>query len=227
MLLSAIRTFILFTAVTVVMRLMGKRQVGEMQPYELVIAVLIAELAAIPMENTDIPLLNGLVPIVVLLVVQVALSELALFSENARKVVCGRPSILIAQGELVEDELRKLRINLNDLLEQLRNKNSPNVKNVAYAILETNGQLSVIPKAGFAPLTGQAMGLEPTSGGLPINLVLDGQVNKPNLQMAGVSLADIMSQAKKHGINKPSDIFFANIDEIGLIHIQGKKKAGE
>lgn len=228
MLLSAIRTVILFSTVTIVMRVMGKRQVGEMQPYELVIAVLIAELAAIPMEDTDIPLFNGLVPIVVLLAVQIGLSELALFSERARTVVCGTPSILISQGEIVEDELRKLRVNLNDLLEQLRNKNFPNVKDVAYAILETNGQLSVIPKSGLGPLTADDINLHPPSGGLPINLILDGVVNERNLQLAGLALDDLVAHTKKRGIEDLSQVFFANVDETGYIHLQAKMaKAGE
>ncbi len=224
MLLTAIRTLILYSAVTVVMRIMGKRQVGEMQPYELVVAVLIAELAAIPMEDTDIPLINGLIPIVVLLVVQVALSELALFSERARKIICGTPSILIAQGEIMEHELRKLRVNLNDLLEQLRSKNFPNVKDVAYAILETNGQLSVIPKAGLSPVTAEDLNLNLQSGGLPINLILDGLVNVHNLELDGVTMEQLTEQAKALGADDLRQVFFANIDETGHIHMQLKNR---
>lgn len=205
------------------MRIMGKRQVGEMQPYELVVAVLIAELAAIPMEDTDIPLINGLIPIVVLLVVQVALSELALFSERARKIICGTPSILICQGEIMEDELRRLRVNLNDLLEQLRCKDFPNVKDVAYAILETNGQLSVIPKAGLGPLTAQDLNLSPPGGGLPINLILDGLVNIHNLELAGITMDELVEVAKQHGASDLRQVFFANVDETGHIHMQLKK----
>lgn len=222
MLLSAIRTIVLFAAVTVVMRIMGKRQVGEMQPYELVIAVLIAELAAIPMEDTDIPLVNGIIPIIVLLAIQIALSEIGLFSEKARKLICGTPSILISKGEIMEKELRKLRVNLNDLLEQLRKKNFPNVKDIDYAILETNGQLSVIPKAGIGPLTASVLNLKPPSGGLPINLVLDGHVNRQNLELAGLSLADLEQHTEKRDIDDLKNVFFANIDELGYIHIQAK-----
>lgn len=224
LLLSAIRTTGLFLAVTLVMRMMGKRQVGEMQPYELVIMILIAELAAIPMENTDIPLVNGIIPIVILLVLQITLSEIALYSERARTLICGTPSILIAQGQIMEDELRKLRINLNDLLEQLRNSNFPNVKDVAYAILETNGQLSIIPKAGQGPITGQELNIFSPSGGLPINLILDGQLNLQNLQLAGLAIQDIETHARARGIRNLSQIFFANIDETGYIHIQAKAR---
>jgi len=207
------------------MRVMGKRQVGEMQPYELVIAVLIAELAAIPMQDTDIPLINGLVPIVVLLILQLALSEIALYSEKARTIICGTPSILIAQGEIMENELRRVRVNLNDLLEQLRNKNFPNVKDVAYAILETNGQLSVIPKAGCGPVTGQELNIQSTSGGLPINLILDGHVNEKNLRLAGLTREQLVEHARARGVEDLGRVFFANIDATGYVHLQVKKES--
>ncbi|MGI6344795.1 MAG: DUF421 domain-containing protein [Bacillota bacterium] len=229
MLLSAIRTVILFLAVTIVMRLMGKRQVGEMQPYELVVAVLIAELAAIPMENTDIPLINGLVPIIVLLLLQMGLSEVALWSETARKLICGTPAILIRNGEIEQEEMRRLRVNLNDLLEQLRDKGYPNLADVDYAILENNGQLSVIPKAGKGPVTADDLGIEVSPTGLPISLILDGRVNQRNLQLSGLTPAELEKMVLEHGCQSFSEVFFANIDETGSVHVQkkqGRKQRG-
>ncbi|HHY05785.1 MAG TPA: DUF421 domain-containing protein, partial [Clostridia bacterium] len=134
------------------MRLMGKRQIGELQPFELVIAIMISELAAVPMADTEIPLLDGIIPILTLLLAQVSLAYLSLKNERARAVICGRPSILIEKGTIIESELRRLRINLNDLLEQLRVKNFTNIADIDYAILETNGQMSVIPKGTSRPL---------------------------------------------------------------------------
>lgn len=223
MLLSAIRTTLLYLAVTVIMRLMGKRQIGELQPYELVIAVLIAELAAIPVADTDIPLLNGLIPIIILLVLQVLLSELTLWSEPARKLICGTPSILVAHGQILEQELRRLRVNLNDLLEQLRNKSFPNLADVDYAILETNGQLSVIPKPGRGPLSGEELGVHPPDRGLPITLVLDGQLNRHNLALSGLSAEDLLRHARAQGMAEIKDIFFANLDETGAVYLQAKE----
>ena len=205
------------------MRLMGKRQVGELQPYELVITVFIAELAAIPVADTDIPLLNGLIPIIVLLVLQVLLSEFTLWSERARKLVCGTPSIVIEHGIILEKELQRLRVNLNDLFEQLRNKNFPNVADVDYAILETNGQLSVIAKPGRSPVTGSDLGLKPPASGLPITLVLDGKLNQRNLRLAGLSAEDLEQHAQARGIGSIGDVFFANVDETGYIHLQAKE----
>ncbi len=224
-LLSAIRTTLLYFAVTLIMRLMGKRQIGEMQPYELVVTVLIAELAAIPVADTDIPLLNGLIPIVILLVLQVLLSEVALWSEPIRQVICGKPSILIAHGIIQERELRRLRINLNDLIEQLRNKDYPNVAEVAYAILETNGQLSVIPKTMHRPVTVNDLRLSPDGGGLPITLVLDGHLNLQNLSLAKLEIADLEREARTKGLRRLEDIFFAAVDETGHFHLQAKEDA--
>lgn len=220
MLLAAVRTILLFAAVTIVMRLMGKRQVGEMQPFELVIAVLIAELAAIPMEDTDIPLLNGVVPIVVLLVAQILLSELTLWSEGARRVICGTPSILISHGKIVKPELRRLRINLNDLMEQLRNKDYPDIRDVDFAVLETNGQLSVIPKPGSGPVTGDAIGITTRRTGLPISLILDGKLNLHNLHLANMDVECLKKAAQAQGIDDLSRVFFASVDNAGDVYFQ-------
>lgn len=214
----------LYFAVTLIMRLMGKRQIGEMQPYELVITVLIAELAAIPVADTDIPLLNGLIPIVILLVLQILLSEVALWSEPIRRVICGKPSILVAHGLIQERELRRLRINLNDLIEQLRNKDYPNVAEVDYAILETNGQLSVIPKTEHRPVTVHDLSLSREKTGLPITLVLDGHLHLANLRLSGVRISDLERAAQAHGLQRVEDIFFANVDETGSFHFQTKEE---
>ncbi len=145
MILGIIRTLILFVMVVIGLRLMGKRQIGQLQPYELVIVIMLSALAAIPMENTGVPLFSGLFPIFTLIVAQVALSYISLKSERARGIICGTPSVLIENGKILEKELSRLRYNINDLLEQLRSKNTPNITDVEFAILESSGQLSVIP----------------------------------------------------------------------------------
>jgi len=145
MLVMFFRALILYALVVTGIRIMGKRQVGELQPFELVVTIMIAELASVPMENTGTPLLNGIVPILALLLAEVFISYITLKSERARTIVCGSPSIVIQNGKIVQRELARLRYNVNDLLEQLREKNIVNVSDVEFAILETNGQLSVIP----------------------------------------------------------------------------------
>ncbi|MDD4262798.1 MAG: DUF421 domain-containing protein, partial [Syntrophaceticus schinkii] len=151
MLLVAVRALILYILLVVVMRLMGKRQIGQLQPFELVITIVIAELAVIPMSNTGIPLINGVIGILVLMAAQILISLIILHSEKARKIICGTPIILINNGKPVREMMRLVRININDLLEKLRSKEYPNISDVAYAVLETNGSISVIPKADVKP----------------------------------------------------------------------------
>ena len=145
MLIVFVRTLILYILIIVVLRLMGKRQVGQLQPSELVVALIIADLAAVPMSEVGIPLINGIIPIITLFIMEELLSYISMKSERARGLISGKPSILIERGTIIEDELRRIRYNINDLLEQLRLKNFSNVEDVSYAILETSGQLSVIP----------------------------------------------------------------------------------
>ena len=136
MLVTFGRALILYILVVIVMRIMGKRQIGQLQPFELVIAIMISELAAVPMQNTGIPLVYGIIPILTLLILQLLISYLSIKSIRFRALICGKPAILIEKGRIRESELRKEMYTLNDLLEQLRINNCPNVSDVEYAILE-------------------------------------------------------------------------------------------
>src|SRR6056297_3166178 len=141
MLIVIARTLILYGVVIAVIRIMGKRQIGELQPYELAITIMISALAAIPMEDIGIPLLYSLIPILLLLSFQEFISLLTLKSSRARAIICGTPTVLIENGKIREDELKKLKINMNDLLEQLRIKGYNSIENVEFAIMETTGQI--------------------------------------------------------------------------------------
>jgi len=164
------RTIILFLLVMIVIRVMGKRQIGELQPFELVLAIMIAELATVPMEDKEIPLINGIIPILTLLLLQVAITFISLKSDKLRGVISGTPSVLIENGKIIESELRKLRYNLTDLLEQLRLKNFPNIADVEYAILETSGELSIIPKSQKRPVTPEDLNIPTSYEGLTLPL---------------------------------------------------------
>jgi len=200
-----------------VMRLMGKRQIGQLQPFELVITIVIAELAVIPMSDTGIPLLNGIVGILALMAVQILLSLIDLHNEKARAIICGRPIILIQNGKPVLDAMRKARININDLLEQLRAKEYPNVSDIAYAILETNGSISVIPKADVRPPSAKELGTPVTQPHYPIGLIMDGKVIEKNLQMAGISINVLKQKAEEQQITDLKDVFFAQYTTDGRI----------
>lgn len=226
MVLGIVRTLILFTVVVVGLRLMGKRQIGQLQPYELVIVIMLSALAAIPMENTGIPLLGGLVPIFTLILVHVALSYLALKSERARGVICGTPSVVIENGKIVEKELQRLRYNINDLLEQLRAKNFSNIADVEFAILETSGHLSVIPKSGKRPVNPEDINLPTKYEGLPVTLIIDGYVFRKNLAVINLSEEWLMAELRKFNIQSPKDVLFASLDTEGKLFFQAKSKAG-
>jgi uncharacterized membrane protein YcaP (DUF421 family) len=221
------RTLILFTLVIVTMRVMGKRQIGELQPFELAVAILISELAAVPMQNTGIPLVNGIIPILTLLIAQMSLSLISLKSVKARGFICGKPSILIANGKIQEEQLKKEMFTLNDLLEQLRINNTPNIANVEFAILETNGQLSVIPKAQKRTLTAEDLKLNTNYEGLPLDLIIDGYINKRNLKVLNLDLSWLINEIKKFGAEKPEDVLFASIDSQGNLFCQVKSLGKE
>lgn len=195
------------------MRLMGKRQIGQLQPSELVVALIIADLAAIPMGNTGIPLIAGIIPILTLFVCEALLSYISLKSQIARRIISGKPSIVIEKGNILEHELRKQRFNIDDLMEQLRLKNVSDIKDVEYAILETGGQISIILKTEKKTVTREDLNLKLPYEGLPISLIIDGYVNHQNLSIAGHDINWLQNQLKKNNIKSPKDILFAYISE--------------
>ncbi|HPZ43664.1 MAG TPA: DUF421 domain-containing protein [Bacillota bacterium] len=224
MLLGIFRTIILFIVVVIGLRLMGKKQIGQLQPYELVIVIMLSALAAIPMQDTGISLFTGLFPIITLLLVEVALSYLSLKSERARGIICGTPSVLIENGKIVEQELKRLRYNINDLLEQLRAKNMSNIADIEFAILETSGQLSVIPKSQKRPVVPADLNIETSYEGLPTTLVIDGCVLRQNLQKINLSIDWLKSELKKFGVEHFKEVLFASLDSNGKLFYQLKSR---
>lgn len=225
MLIGIIRTLILFAVVVIGLRLMGKRQVGQLQPYELVIIIMLSALAAIPMGNTGVPLLSGLFPIFTLIVAQVAMSYLSLKSERARGIICGTPSVLVENGKIVEKELVRLRYNINDLLEQLRAKNMPNIADVEFAILETSGQLSVIPKSQRRPVVPEDLNLPTKYEGLPLTLIIDGFIFRKNLARYNLSEEWLRCELRRFGVKSSKEVLFAHLDTEGKLLYQVKLKA--
>ena len=217
MLLVAVRALILYVLLVLVMRLMGKRQIGQLQPFELVITIVIAELAVIPMSNTGIPLANGIVGILVLMAVQILLSLIILYSEKARRIVCGTPVILVNNGKPVREMMKRVRININDFLEQIRIKEYPNVSDIAYAVLETNGSISIIPKAEVKPPPARDLGTPVKEPHFPISVILDGKVNLQNLQLAGITIDALQQLAEARQIKDLREVFFAQFTTEGEI----------
>ncbi len=209
MLVVFVRALVLYIIVVVVMRIMGKRQIGQLQPFELAIAIMISELAAVPMQDTGIPLINGIIPILTLLIAQLLMSFLSIKSIRARAIICGKPRVLVEKGKIVESALRKELYTLNDLLEQLRISNYSSITDVEYAILETNGQLSIIPKSQNRPLTPEDMQIKTKYDGLSIDIIIDGRVLSENLKIAGKTRRWLLDELAKRQYDSPADIFYA------------------
>jgi len=224
MLITLVRTLFLYTLVMITMRLMGKRQIAQLEPFELVIAIMIAELGVIPMQDRDIPLINGVIAILTLLFVQVTFSVLSLKSFKFRSILDGRYSVIIANGVIQEAEMRKARYNLDELLEQLRLNSVFNLGDVEFAVLETSGDLSVMLKSQARPITPKDLQLETKYEGLPLALVLDGKVMKTELEKAQLSEGWLRTELEKHGVKDPADILIASLGTTGELFVQRKER---
>ena len=220
MLIVFTRAVILYLIVILVMRIMGKRQVGQLQPFEFVLALLLADLAAVPMQNKEIPLINGIIPIFALLLIQVCLAYLNLKNQRARAWICGTPSILIKDGLIQKKILANLGYNINDLLEQLRSNGYPNPAEVEVAILETNGELSVIPKSQYRPVRPLDLNLPTEYEGLPLTLIIDGLVDYRALNKAGLDWTWLEAQLQQAGAQSPTDVLYAVLDTSGHFFCQ-------
>lgn len=216
------RTIILYILLVISMRFMGKRQIGELQPFELVITLMISELASLPMADTKIPLLHGVIPIITLLVLQIFLSLLQLKSKKSRSFLSGDPSILIEDGKVNISQLRNQRLNIDDLMEELRLKGYYNINDIEYAILETSGQLSIIPKTKLTPATKEDLKISTIQEKAPISLILDGEIQYKNLQELNKDITWLMKKLEYHNISSYKDVFIAIIDSKNKFYYQCK-----
>ena len=211
MLIIFFRAIILYIIVLIVMRIMGKREIGQMQPFELAISIMIADLAATPMAETGIPISNGIIPILGLLVMHLIISTVNIKSTKAREILCGKPSILINKGKIDENVLRKERFTINELEERLRDNNIFNIGDVEYAILETSGQVTVIPKPDKRNTIPADFNIKPKYEGISYDLVVDGRVMYKNLEKIGKNYIWLKKQTEKFGIN-PEQAIIVTID---------------
>jgi len=194
------------------MRVMGKREMGNLSPFDLVVSIMIAELAALPIEHSDQPLLVGVLPLAVLLGAEVVLSYLSLKSESIRALVNGTPSIIVAKGKIMEREMRRQRYTLHDLLVGLRTQGVADVGDVDYAVLEPGGNLSVIPSASKRPLTPADMGLTVADQVLPLPLVTDGHIHWDSVREGGFSPEEFFNILQEHSVSDVKRVLFAYLD---------------
>lgn len=217
-----VRVLIIYILVLIVMRLMGKRELGQMQPFELVIAIMIADLASVPMADTGIPITNGIIPILALLLIQLIISIINLKSINGRKIICGKPSILVYRGKIDEKVMKKEKFTVNELQERLRQSNIFNIGDVEYAILETSGQVTVIQKPEKRNTIPEDFGILPEYEGIPYDLVVDGKIMHENLKAIGRDYNWLKKQVSKFNIN-PEQALIVTFDGKGQIFCQAKE----
>lgn len=222
MVITFVRTVFLYIFVIIAIRLMGKRQIGELQPSELVVAIMISDLATVPVSDIAIPLLNGIIPIITLVILEVIISFINLKSEKFRNIFTGKPTYLIKNGILQEEEMRKLRYNIEDLLSELRLKDVTDISTVYTAILETNGELSVVVKAPNKTLTATDLNLKTSQEKIPLILISDGIVRNNHLLEANKDIKWLKKELKKRNITNLKDVFIMSYDESGKIFIQTK-----
>ena len=215
MILSYIRTLVLYVVLIFVIRLMGKRQIGQMEPSEFVVTMLVANLASIPMQDGGIPLYSGLVPILTVLGVELILSALSLKSIAFRKLLCGKPVILIENGKILQKNLRKTRVTLDELTGHLREKDVLDVTSVQYAILETNGNLSVFPYPKERPASARDAGITARKQYLPATIISDGQLLQDNLVVVKKDLKWVQKILTREG---------ATLSDTWLLMVDGADK---
>ncbi len=218
MITAFFRTIILYTILIIGLRLTGKRQIGQLEPIELVLTMLLSDLASVPMQDFGIPLLSGVVPIVTLLALSTLLSYCSLRNVRFRSLVCGEPAIIIHDGKIQQDAMRKNRLTIDELLEEMRSQSYTDLHSIKYAILETSGQISFLPYTAQQPVTPQQMDLKvPEETFLPTVIINDGRLMRHEMETQGFDDQWLTQQLRRCHVKKPSDIFLLSIDEKGTI----------
>lgn len=222
MIISIIRTLILYAFVILAIRLMGKRQISELQPTELVITMIISDIAAIPMQNTSIPLLSGIVPVLVLVGLEIAATVFMMKSSKFRKLLCGSPIVVIRDGEILQSQLKRLRLTTEDLCVQLRQQDVFSLEEVQYCIVETNGDVSVIQKPQYRKPTAQDMGIKIKDNKIETVVISDGRILDNSLQLCQKTSDDVNNILKREQ-TKLSDVFLMTLDALGKYNIIMRK----
>lgn len=223
MLIPFVRTLILYFTVITAVRLMGKRQVGEMQPDELVITILISAVISVPMQDIDIPLLHGVVPVLTLIAAEVLISTLLLRCPRLRRLLSGRPVPVVRKGVIDQKALRELRFSVDDLLEELRLAGLFDLREVCFAQVETNGRLSVLPESDCAPATPKQHGLTVSPASVPALIIADGEVRENALRQIGMDRAALETILRARGLKSPDQVFLLCADPGGDILLLRKE----
>lgn len=218
MLISFFRAVILYLALILAVRLMGKRQIGQLEPTEFVVAILIADLASVPMQDEGIPLLSGLIPILVVLALELLLSVLVYRSIPLRRFFCGKPVILMENGKLRQADLKKTRVNPDELVEFLRLQGITDLSTVQYAILETNGSISALLYPKYQPASAKDAGVQASPQELPVTLISGGKLLRENLALSGRTEVWVREQLRNYNCTV-RDVYLLTVEPSGRLYL--------
>lgn len=223
MVIAVARSVILYLIIVIGIRLLGKHQVSELEPAEFVLALIIADVASVPMQDFGIPLLMGVIPIITLLCLSMILSILSMKSLKLRTLLVGTPSILIKNGKLNQKEMRRNRMTLDEILEELRLQGYTELSSIKYAVLETNGQLSLLPYADQKPPVAKQLDIAVSDSGLPLVLINDGRLISANLRQRGLDEVWLKKRLAEHKVHNVRDVFLLTIDEENQLYFVRKE----
>lgn len=218
-----IRTVILYFAILVSMRVMGKRQLGELEISEFIVAALIADLAATPLQDIGIPLLNGLLPIMIMFCLEIIIAGLNMKSVRLRKFTYGKPEIIIRNGRIDRGSMRRNRFTIDELMQELRAQGQTDASKVAYGVLETNGQLSLILMPESQPATASMLGIRPADTGYAHIIINDGRILDKNLSLLGRDRRWLDNELKRRSIKNADDVYILTLSETGSVFCQVKE----
>ncbi len=217
------RSLILYILILFLIRIMGKRQIGEMQPFELAITLIIADLATIPMAETALPLIQGIIPLITLVCIHYLICLLSRKSVTFRRLFSGKPVILLDPDGINYENLQKVNMNFNDLLEGLHTAGYFNLEELLYVILQTNGTLTVVNRAPFSPLTANDLQIPKDNATLPMIIISKGKIMNENLKLAKIDEKFLTENINKVGIKTIKDVLILTLNNDGKIYVQPKK----
>ena len=219
-----LRTGIIYLALLLTLRLMGKRQLGEMELSEFVVASLIADMASHPLQDVGIPMINGLVPILTLFCCELLIAGLTLKSVRLRRILFGQPSMLVIRGEICQKQMRLNRFTADELMQELRSQGRSDIRKIEYAILETDGKLNVIPYPSEAPVTAAQMGLPAPDTGLSTIVISDGRILDANLRHLGLDQNWLADRLRENGVEDAAQVFIMTVNGAGQIYFARKEQ---
>ena len=220
-----LRVLLIYITVLIFLRLMGKRQIGEMQPYEVVITLIIADLATLPMSDTNIPLLHGILPLAILVLIHYVITILTRKSVKIRRLMSGKPIVVISPNGIEYQALKDLNMNIDDIMEVIRQGNYYSLDQILYPIVETNGKISLIPTSANAPATSQDVGVNNAEAKLPHVIISDGKIMKEGMQSLNLSKKKLDHVLTKLNIQDKKQLIILTIDENGKVYYQEKHKS--